>query len=152
MAKSRHRSIGNSRPSRGRLSRASGTPLTHYRKPAFTVSRLQLAARPLVHPELLSRTVRSPLIRTVPRDTTSRFNRRPSPDLPHRTIGRSSSWTTYMEAIASVPFSDRTERYQDLKRPLTCARRAIRREVLFALRQGNGAGSRGVPKSKEKCQ
>ena len=91
-------------------------------------------------------------MRTVLRDTKSRFpTGRPSPDLPHRAIGRASSWTTYIQAIASAPFGDRASRYSELRRPLVCARRAIRREVLFALGKGNGAGSRGVPKSKVNC-
>ena len=50
-----------------------------------------------------------------------------------------------------MPFGERAAKYANLARPVTCARRAMRREVLFALRQLNGAGSGGVPKSKVNC-
>ncbi|UIB81357.1 hypothetical protein [Flyfo microvirus Tbat1_66] len=92
----------------------------------------------LDHPVWASRTVRPPLIRTVLRDTPLRkLNNRRSPDVPARALARMKPWTTF----ETEPFP----------RAVTCARRTIRREVLFATRQTNGAGSRGVPKSKERC-
>lgn len=99
---------------------------------------LRTRARALDHPVFAPRTVRPPLMRTVLRDTTSRkFNNRRQADLPARALARMKSWPTF-----ETP---------PLPRALTCARRQIRREVLFAMRAGNGAGSRGVPKSKERC-
>lgn len=94
-------------------------------------------------------TVRAPLMRTVLRDTTSRnFNRRRSPDVPARALARMKSLMAYQADLAkSWPaFSE-----SSLQRAQICARRSIRREVLLALGRGNGRGSRGRPKSKEKC-
>lgn len=99
---------------------------------------LRTRAPALDHPVFAPRTVRPSLMRTVLRDTTSRkINNRPSPDVPARALARMKPWTTF----DTIP----------LHRAVTCARRAIRREVLLALGQGNGSGSRGVPKSKERC-
>ena len=99
---------------------------------------LQTRALALDPPVFASRTVRPPLMRTVPRDTTLRnFNNRRSPDLPGRALARMKPWTTF-----ETP---------PLPRAVTCARRQIRKEVLFALGRGNGAGSKGIPKSKERC-
>lgn len=109
-----------------------------FRQPPEATIYLRTRATPLDHPVFVSRTVRPPLIRTVRRDTYSRnFNKGRSPDLPSRAVARMRSWTTFQNP--------------PLQRALTCARRSIRREVLFALGRGNGAGSRGIPKSKETC-
>lgn len=102
-------------------------------------------------------TVRPLLMRTVFTDTTfSRrrtpargvptLNRRPSPDLPNRSIDRSLSLNAYLDRAWPV-LSDKIP----LQRATHCARRQIRREVLFALHRTNGAGSRGVPKSPVRC-
>lgn len=98
-------------------------------------------------------TVRPPLMRTVFTDTTfsrrrtpargvSTLNRRPSPDLATRAIDWSSHRDRLWPELADI---------FPLQRTTTCARREIRREVLFAYRRLNGAGSRGVPKSKVRC-
>lgn len=89
------------------------------------------------------RTVRTHLIRTVPRDT-----RKPqSPALLVRAQGRQAwpAWSSVMDPIGMVA------RQEPLKRAITCAKRSIRREVLFALGLKNGAGSGGKPKSKVRC-
>ncbi len=94
-----------------------------------------------------SRTVRSHLMRTVLRDT----KRRPTPahlrrrDSPHL-LARGDRWIrSIAEPWPTIP-SD-----QELTQALTCGRRHIRREVLFALRSLNGSGGRGKPKSKQRC-
>lgn len=141
----RSRNARERRRSRSQAYHRGGSYPPQSPPPAWTMaplpeSTLYLRTRtPRARPSVFaSRTVRPPLMRTVSRDTHSRvFNNRPSPDLPNRAAARMSSWTTFNQ----IP----------LQRAVTCARRSIRREVLFALGRGNGAGSRGVPKSKEKC-
>lgn len=114
--------------------------------PLYTPRSRAVALAP---PVTAFRTVRPYLMRTVRTDTNFRFsppNRRPSPDVPNRALARSKSWTTF-------PDTDLLGRSSKipLQRAATCARRSIRREVLLALGRGNGAGSRGVPKSKLRC-
>lgn len=117
-------------------------PTRSYRHP------LRTRALALGPPVFAQSTVRPPLMRTVFTDTTSRWSppsRRRSPDLPNRALARMQSWTTHPNPVL----------VEDVQAPrhraLVCARRSIRREVLLALRQGNGAGSRNKPKDKIKC-
>lgn len=111
-----------------------------------------LRSRPLGLVSTVSpyRTVRAALMRTVRTDTTFRQSthpkppRRHSPDVPNRAFARMSSWNTpwpELPVLGHTPFN----------RAVTCARRAIRREVLFATERTNGSGSKGKPKSKVSC-
>lgn len=111
-------------------------PVVPYRPPP---ARAPLA---LVHPAS-RRTVR-PLIRTVLTDT--RQGTRRHLDVSRRAVLRSRSpspWTT--DPWVETP---------PLPRSLTCARRSIRKEVLFALGQ-TGSGSRSprrrTAESKTRC-
>lgn len=137
-----HRRGGDYPPPASRVSRRL--------RPAYTPNLyLRTRARPLDH-SVFASTVRSPLIRTVPRDTSRVLNRRRrSPDVPVRALARLKSVNPYMADLSrSWPaFSD-----APLRRATNCAKRSIRREVLLAKNLGNGSGSRGIPKSKEKCK
>lgn len=129
--------------------RVTRAPLTRIQVRPVLNLHLRTRRSRLDHPVSEFRTVRLPLIRTVLRDTKSRkLNNWRSPDLHARTLLRLRSIHPYQVDLArSWPaFAPAA-----LSRASNCARRSIRREVLFALRQTNGAGSRGRPKSKEKC-
>lgn len=104
-----------------------------------------------------TRTVRRPLIRTVLRDTKRPLPRhlRPanSPSMLSKTL---RWWSPSIEPFgpiaASIDASQHPMRLtEDLNRATVCARRSMRREVLHALRQLNGSGGRGKPKSKQRC-
>lgn len=148
MARKRSRSsrVSHAQPVRGSYSPRTPPPGRAPRPVLVPNLYLRTRARPLDHSVFGSRTVRPVLMRTVLRDT-SRPNRR-SPDVPVRALARLKSVNPYMAMLErSWPaFSE-----SSLQRASHCARRSIRREVLFATRQTNGAGSRGRPKSKEKC-
>lgn len=148
---------------RGHKSRAGGvsprpdpispTPTRFMRRRLPSYSLIGNTRPALDHTVLPPPTVRLPLMRTVLRDTTRRRRRpvvalsnRRQADLPHRTLGRLSSWTTY---VANPWLVVRNE--VPLTRALVCAKRSMRREVLFALGLKNGAGSGGVPKDKVRC-
>lgn len=122
-------------------------PLQPFRPYPSLYRNTRSSASPSVLPP---RTVRRYLIRTVRTDTTSRRqslpSRRPSPDIPNRSLDRSNPWNTLLDRQWPV-LSDKVP----LQRAVTCARRSIRREVLLALSLANGSGSRGVPKSKVQC-
>lgn len=99
----------------------------------------------LDQPVSAPRTVRPALIRTVRTDTTPRWqspSRRLSPDLANRALARMQSLHAPWPSVDERPPPPRA---------ITCARRNIRRQVLLALGRGNGSGSKGVPKSPEKC-
>lgn len=107
----------------------------------------------------LSRTVR-PLIRTVRTDTARRhlhLRSRPSPDVlaaARPWLPPSSNQVIFGGASLSLPvFSPLATPSADkrLHKAFVCAKRSIRRSVLLAKNQGNGAGSRGKPKSKLEC-
>ena len=83
------------------------------------------------------RTVR-PLIRTVLTDTTPR----PSPDVPRRAAGRKRAGVSSRSSVPSIAkWGIPLDAPPLPHRSIVCAKRAIRREVLFAT-QGTGAGSR----------
>lgn len=97
-------------------------------------------------------TVRRPLIRTVLSDTTRPVPRHLRPLHSPATFSRTLSWWSPPDVLAPVGESPRDVRLtNDLHRATMCARRSIRREVLHALRQLNGRGGRGKPKSKTRC-
>ena len=104
-------------------------------------------ASALDHSVLSTSTVRRPLMRTVLRDTRpslpGNLRRRHTPDLPVR-VTRWAPWATFSPDNLRSP--DRP-----LTRAVTCAKRHIRKEVLFALSRLNGAGGRGKPKSNVRC-
>lgn len=146
MAKSRRRETNRGRTAAPSYSsRRIYQPTPRQTAVRYVPSAIATRARALDHP-VLPRTVRPPLMRTVLRDTVTLPNRRQT-DLPTRAIGRVSSWTTYLQGIINQPPKD-----QRLFRATKCARRQIRREVLFAHNKTNGSGSRGVPKDKVKCK
>lgn len=94
-----------------------------------------------------TRTVRRPLIRTVLSDTKlvpPALRRRHTPDLPVR----AATWLPSIDR-PWPEWSTPTDR--QLTRAETCARRHIRREVLFAMGRTNGQGGRGKPKSNVRC-
>lgn len=124
-------------------------PVLPYRPP--------LASRPygLVHPARPSRTVR-PLIRTVLTDTLSpRRGTRTHLDLMRRAVLRSRSPSPWTPGPLRDFGPDVYVEKVPLQRTTTCARRTIRKEVLFALgRTGSGSGSktrRRTPESKVRC-
>lgn len=104
-------------------------------------------------------TVRPRLMRTVLRDTTSRIvprhlRRRHSPDV----LARAEHWYSHLATPwPSIEIQSTVDRRRDrlsdqrLHRAEECAKRHIRREVLFALHQLNGRGGRGSPKSQTRC-
>ena len=133
------------RPYTFRAWRAYSPPVVPYLPPpASRVSTLVHPARP--------RTVR-PLIRTVLTDTLSpRRGTRTHLDASRRAVLRSraaSPWATGAQALFAPHVKP------PLQRSLTCARRTIRKEVLFALgRTPAGSGSRSRkhnPDSKVRC-
>lgn len=92
-------------------------------------------------------TVRSSLMRTVPTDTKLIGSPRligKSPDVPVRASMRSHPVYTVLQPVKQLA-----------ERALACARRTIRREVLFGLgRTGKGSQSpirRRTADSKERC-
>lgn len=102
--------------------------VSHYYPPS--------ASPTLDHPAR-RRTVR-PLIRTVLTDTTPR----PSPDVPRRAAGRKRAGVSSRSSVPSIAkWGIPLDAPPLPHRSIVCAKRAIRREVLFAT-QGTGAGSR----------
>lgn len=89
-------------------------------------------------------------MRTVLRDTRVQppphLRRRHTPDLPNRV----QAWSPWPRFEPLVPGS-RIVEDRPLTRALTCAKRHMRREVLFATRRTNGAGSRNKRKSTVEC-
>lgn len=111
-----------------------------------TQSLARRSYEPLDHPARASagRTSTPYLMRTV-QMTPARD--RPSPMARARSIFRVSSNNPYKFRVLTL---DKPAVLPD--RAFTCARRSIRKEVLFALRQtGKGSKSPRRPKSKVKC-
>jgi len=156
MARRRNRNRGESlppakprfyAPTRVYKPRSYLDPLSPYLSP---VSDSASASPTLDHPAS-RRTVR-PLIRTVLTDTRGSFPSRRSPDVPRRAQGRSATARPSMKTMLSWGFPLAAPPV--FNRAVICAKRAIRREVLFAIR-GTGAGSRSTRRftkdSKERC-
>lgn len=146
MARNRRRSRSYSLgPARRTL---SNTSLGHTAGPSLDFEPMHRLPRTR---QAFSSSVRSPLIRTVLID--SRYQPRPqrgrpnSPVAPARATGRSSDRQT------RSPFLNATLLTPELtERALICARRGIRREVLFASkRTGKGAKSPKRKFSKVRC-
>lgn len=105
------------------------------------------SASPFASSTARRRTVR-PLIRTVLTDTRQVYQARRSPDVPRRAAARRST----RQISPWGPIS--MDATPPLARDLTCAKRSIRREVLFAIK-GTGVGSRSsrriTAESKVRC-
>lgn len=143
MAKRRNRS-----QSAVRLARRSPLSLGHTASPASNVTRRTL---PDFGEGFLSPTVR-PLIRTVlverePFNPPPRRTIRNSPTVQSRATGRSNNRkvrSPFLTAQGITPLLT--------ERAIICAKRTIRREVLFATkRSGRGAKSPRRPRSKVRC-
>lgn len=133
-----------------RLTSPSYTPLDHPAGLPRRFSAVYGLDDPFVQPVPVRGTVR-PLIRTVLVERSSPAPRlrglRPSPVLRSRASARSS------QVRVRSPFLNATMVSPELtRRSVECAKRGIRREVLFALRRtGKGARSPRRSPSKWRC-
>lgn len=136
---------------RERNIRTFQVPINHYLRP----KRGTLATTAVLRRNV-SRTVRSSSMRTVLSDTKAAPAQRRRPYRPDRDpalLDRSPIGAS----PALRPFGDRQMlTVGDIDKPrltraIICAKRSMRREVLFAFRNLNGSGGRGKPKSNVRC-
>lgn len=152
MAKRRHRRKGGYTPPSETRFYAPQRPATPFSligplppyRGGFPARR---SAPPALDHPATARTVR-PLIRTVLTDTRPRSGTRTHLDVSRRALTRTR---TRLNPWSPVAFGDTPTVYP---RAFICARRAIRREVLFAIKatgRGAGAPRRFTANSKVRC-